>query len=200
VASTLRRSIVTLALAAGLATGTAGTAAAADFTHFDKHRDVLKLDNTTNEVVGPGDAPAADVWRTTVRHNDNRIIAKIKLADLRRVGIQADLVRVVTNEGIKRDVTVFATKGMWRGLASMSRPNGQEVKCDITHKIDYAANTIVVSFPRSCVSNPRWIRVGVGAVWGRNMDDKYFYADDAQRVGAVNKKGIFQLSPRIRRG
>lgn len=198
---TLRRSITTLALAAGLAVGTAGTAAAQGLSHADQRRDVLAFDNATNEPVGKGTAPAADVWRTSLRHNENRIVATIRFADLRRVGaVQASLVRVVTNEGVKRDVTVFAGKDMWRGQAVMTRPNGNDVTCDIAHKIDYAADTVVVSFPRSCVSDPRWVRIAVGSVWSRNMDDKNFYADDAQRDGAVNKRGIFQLSPRLRRG
>ena len=200
-ASTLRRSIITLALAAGLATGTAGAAAAQSLTHVDQRRDVLAFDNQTNEPAGKGTAPAADIWRTTLFHNQNRIIAKVKFADLRRVGaIQADLVHVVTNEGLKRDVTVVAGQGMWSGQATMTRPNGNAVTCDVAHKIDYVANTIVVSFPRSCVSDPRWVRIAIGSVWARQMDDKYFYADDAQRDQAVNKRGIFQLSPRLRRG
>lgn len=199
-AHTLRRSIIALAMAAGLAVGTAGTAVAQDFTHLDKHGDVLAFDNATNEPIGPADAPTADVWRMTVRHTQTRIIARIRFADLRRVGFHGTLVRVVTNEGLKRDVTVFAGQNMWRGLTSMTRPNGTDVKCDIAHKIDYTANTVTVNFPRSCVSDPRWVQVAVGGVWGRSMDAKEFYADDAQRDGAVNKRGIFQLSPRIRRG
>ena len=56
---------------------------------------------------------------------------------------------------------------------------------------------ITVSFPRSCVSDPRWVRLGFGSVRMESAANQY-YGDDAQISGHLNAN--FKLSGRIRRG
>ena len=194
----LGRTVSTLAVAAGLALGTAGTAAAAELTVNDARGDVQAFDMTTDE---PSAAPAVkngDITRTVFRHNDRRISVRGKFADLARKGdMNGFVVRIVTNEGVRRDVTVFAAPNMWGGQATMARPSGQEVTCDVDHKIAYDTNVLTVSFPRSCVSDPRWVRLGFGSVRMESAANQY-YGDDAQISGHLNAN--FKLSGRIRRG
>ncbi len=106
--------------------------------------------------------------------------------------------RVVTNEGITRDVNVYAAPKHWRGEAEMTRPNGKTVPCDIRHSIDYDLDVVTVSFPRSCVSSPRWVRIGVGSTWAE-PDVSKFYVDDAQLSGHLNPDGL-RFSARLHRG
>lgn len=194
----LGRTLSTVAIAAGLAVGTAGTAAAQTLTDVDQRGDVQSF---TMESEEPAPAPTVangDVLRTVFNHAERRVSVRVKYADLRRIGqFRNDGIKVVTNEGVRREVSVFAGQGMWRGQADMVRPNGRPVDCDIAHKIDYDRNLVTISFPRSCVSNPRWVRLGMGAVW---MDgENRAYADDAQIDGRINPENL-KLSPRLRRG
>lgn len=195
----LGRTALTLALAAGLTFTTAGTAAAEGLTVRDARGDVQARDMETDEPTGQAGVANGDIVRTVMRHNDSRISVRIKYVDLRKAGDgRGDVVRVVTNEGVRRDVQVFAAPGMWRGDAGMSRPNGNPVDCGVTHKINYDKNVTTLSFPRTCVSNPRWVQLGVGAMWMKFQASVY-YADDAQLDGRV-KANSLELSKRLRRG
>ncbi len=198
----LGRALSTLALAAGLAVSTAGTAAAQTFSVRDAHGDVLAYDASGDAETAGTPAPGVkngDVWRTVFKHADRRVSARIKFADLRRKGVMSGyIVRVVTNEKVRRDVVIFAGPQQWRGEAQMSRPNGNPVECDVKHAINYDTNVITLSFPRGCVSDPRWVRMGAGSFW---MDGamETAYQDDAQLSGRVRETTV-KLSPRIRRG
>ncbi len=196
----IRRSIFTVALAAGLALGTAGTASAQVLNHADQRGDVKAYDLDTDQPVAQsGTITNGDILRTTLGHGDRRISVRVKFADLRRAGdFRGDLLRVVTNEGVRRDVMISAAPGMWAGQAQMTRPNGNAVRCNIAHKIDYDNNVVTLSFPRSCVSDPRWVRLGSAAVWMSGQMHTY-WADDALMDGGINPDNV-RLSPRLRRG
>ena len=193
-----RRGVLTLAISAGLAVSTAGSAAAQTLIDVDQRGDVQSFTMESEEPTPAPTVANGDVLRTVFNHAERRVSVRVMYADLRRVGqFRNDGIRVVTNEGVRREVSVFASEGMWRGQADMVRPNGEPVECDIAHKIDYDRNLVTVSFPRSCVSDPRWVRLGMGAVW---MDgESRAYADDAQIDGRINPDTL-KLSPRLRRG
>jgi hypothetical protein len=195
----LRRTALTLALAAGLALGTAGAASAQSLTINDARGDVKAFDMDTDEPTATTGTVNGDALRTVLRHADRQVFVRVKFADLRRTGDgRADFVRVVTNEGVRRDIWVSAGPGMWRGQAQMTRPNGRSVACKVAHRIDYDTNVTTVSFPRSCVSDPRWVQLGVGSTWVNQTANEY-YADDALLSGRINPETL-RLSPRIRRG
>lgn len=197
--ASLGRTISTLALAAGLSVATAGTAAAEELTVTDGRGDVQVLDMATDGWTPAPAVKNGDVSRAVLRHNDGRISVRVKFRDLARKGsMSGHVVRVVTDEGVKRDVNIFAGPNMWRGEAMMSRPNGQEVACKVDHKIAYGTNVVTLSFPRACVSAPRWVRLGFGTMW---MDGTgtHYYGDDAQIDGELDESRL-RLSPRLRRG
>ncbi|HSJ19223.1 MAG TPA: hypothetical protein VK964_01495 [Nocardioidaceae bacterium] len=193
----LGRSLTTLAVAAGLTLAAAGPAVAQSHTHLDARGDVTAYSMQTEEEAPAPNVKNGDIVRTALHHRQHRIAVRIKFVDLRRVGFRGDGIRVVTNEGVRREVTTFASPGMWRGEAEMMRPNGNPVDCDIKLGMDYDKNVVTVSFPRKCVSDPRWVRIGVGSFWAQMEAEKAFM-DDAQRDGKVYEN--LRLSPRLKRG
>jgi hypothetical protein len=194
----LGRSLTTLAVAAGLTVAAAGPAAAQSHTHVDQRGDVHSISMEPEEQTPAPNVKNGDIVRTAIHHRQHRIAIRVKFADLRRVGFRSDGIRIVTNEGVRREVMTMAGPGMWRGEAEMYRPNGRPVECDIKLGMDYDKNVVTVSFPRTCVSDPRWVRVGVASFWAQKDSEKAF-VDDAQRDGKLSENGS-KLSPRLTRG
>jgi hypothetical protein len=193
----LGRSLTTLAVAAGLTLAAAGPAAAQSHTHLDARGDLISYSGQSDEETAAPNVKNGDIVRTALHHRQHRIAVRIKFVDLRRVGFRGDAFRIVTNQGVRRDVMAFAGPGTWRGEAEMMRPNGNPVECDIKLGIDYDKNVVTMSFPRSCVKDPRWVRIGVGSFWAQMEAEKAFM-DDAQRDGKVYEN--LKLSKRLKRG
>ena len=173
------RAALTALAAAGVLVATAGAASAETLTikdHVgDTWKDTLNADGT--ETYTPaGSQLNTDLQRTVVRHTATRVIIRATYAELKKSGPKflfgADL---RTNEGLRRSVTVDTMSGAG-STATMTKPSGAPVTCaGIRHSIDYTANQVTVSFPRSCVSSPRWIQVRDGAVSSTDTD---FYVDN----------------------
>lgn len=193
----LRRGIFTAALTVGLLAGTAGVADADVLAVTDPRGDVVSFAGESETQTPEPGVRNGDILRTVLRHGTSRISVRVKFAELLRVGdFRSDVVRVVTNEGVRRNVVVEAGPGVWRGTAEMARPNGAHVDCAVSHTIDYDLNVVTVSFPRRCVSDPRWVQLGAGAVWAGG--DFKVFADDGLKAGTTGSN--LTLSPRLRRG
>lgn len=192
----LTRSGTVAVLAAGLAlTSTAAGAA----TRYDTDRtdDVSVIQPSADTAVPAPGQVNGDVLRSRMWHSSTRVGVKVVFKDLARTGfLRGDFLRLVTNEGVKRDVSVLAGPGSWAGQAELDRPNGDRVRCSVAHHTDYAANVVTISVPRSCLSNPRWVRMGYGAI--TSPDGSSMYVDDALRDGDVAPDNL-TLSGRIYR-
>ncbi len=201
-ARSLRRGCVTLAVAAGMTVASVGPAAAQTVTVNDARGDVLRYtmvdENTEPEAAAAPGVTNGDVVRTTIAHTATRVAVRVKFADLKRTGeLRGDFLSLRTNEGVRREVSLMAGPGMWRGQVEMTRPNGRPVRYAVRHQINYDTNVVRVSFPRRCVSAPRWVQLGLGSMWaGSGMET--FYMDDAQLDGQVGD--VLAWSPRVRRG
>lgn len=186
--------IVLLALGASLLPG--GAAHAAKKALRDATGDVLVFNAETGEE-SPSSTANGDIKKAVIRHTSRAVVAKVKFRALQRIGeFRVDHLRIVTNEKVKRDVAVVAGPNFWGGHAMMVKPNGNDVSCKIKHQIQYAKNLVHIKIPRSCLSDPRWVRVGVETWWVEN--EQQVYVDDARRNGTVGKNP--KLSSRIRRG
>jgi hypothetical protein len=183
-----------------------GPATAQTVTVNDARGDVLRYTMTFDETAEPTEpvgvaAPGVtngDVVRTTIGHTAKRVAVRVKFADLKRTGeFRGDFLSLRTNEGVRREVSLMAGPGMWRGEVEMTRPNGRPVRCAVQHRINYDTNVVRMSFPRRCASAPRWVQVGLGSMWA-GSDMETFYMDDAQLDGQV--RDILVWSPRVRRG
>jgi hypothetical protein len=195
--STLRRVLAT-ALLTGLVATPVGAASAQSLLDTDQRADVRSFSGDSQTPVAEPAVTNGDVLATRFTHGKYRVGVRIQLADLQKTGAyRAEYVRIVTNEGLRREVTLTAVPGLWRGRAEMDRPSGRKVRCAVRHDIDYAHDVVTIDFPRTCISGPRWVRLGVGSLWGENQ--KKVYVDDARIDGTVNPDTV-RLSPRLKRG
>ena len=178
----LTRPILVAALGAALVVAGSSAAQAQSRTNIDTAGDMVRFDDETEEPSPAPNQVRNDVLRTTMTHSATRISIRVKYAELQRVGEgQGLLVEMVTNEGVRRDLELFAGPGHWAGSTWMGRGrDGGDVRCAIWHSIDYATNTVAVGFPRRCASSPQWVKF---RFLGYRAEETSFYLDDALRDG-----------------
>ena len=194
--SMLRRTFAAAVLTT-LAIGPAGAANAQSLSRQDAERDVRSFTGTSNTTAPETATADGDILVVRMTHTDRRIEVRIQFADLQKTGdVRGHVVRVVTNEGVHRDALLVAGPQFWAGRSELDRPNGNKVRCSVRHSIDYTAHVVTIGFPRSCVSNPRWVRLGVGSF--TSVDQKT-YVDDALLANKVDANTVV-LSPRLKRG
>ena len=148
------------------------------------------------------DQANGDILRLRVRHMARQIRVRVVLADLEQApDTQIQLfVPFWTNEGVYRSVGIIAKPGDWRGMANMYTQRGYYARCEVRHVFDYATNVMAFNFRRTCLSNPRWIRVEVRTdtsvpdQWGMGWPP--IVEDEAMRTGV---EVVSPRSPRIRR-
>ena len=217
--------LATAAIAAVLGLGTPA-AQATTRHHTDAGQDVTKVtyaaDGTVTSAQDPdkadGDIVSLAMWH---RH---RIGVTVGFSELKRFGVKLEDVRMVTDQGLKRDAVVVAADGYWRGEGWVERANGNAVSgCALQQELDYAANTVTISVSRKCLGYPRWVRIGfmdydlddvpTGKVdrgtaghlraIGRDRraladDDQVTYVDDALKDDSAGDL-VANLSEKIRR-
>ena len=204
----MRRHTLALTAAAALVVGAPATASAQTWQHDDPAGDVYHShydDNTEEETeaIDPS-VTEGDVVHTTVAHNPRKIVVTTRYRELTAPTGEADamyFVLVKTNEKVRRVVTVAADVDHPRGVARLQKYDGHRARCrGLARSIDYTANTVTISVPRSCVSKPRWVRVAAANVRSQ-ADADYTTFDDF--IDDNNANGLGDeaaLSPRLRRG
>ena len=113
--------------------------------------------------------------------------------------LSGHFVSVRTNAGRRADLTVYVDDGPHhpQGQDVWEVPGRDSARCaGLRTRIDYAADTVRVRIPRSCLGNPRWVRVGSA---GSSLQDGYLYADDARLRGRLDEDDL-AFGPRLRRG
>lgn len=176
------------------------------WTHTDPAGDVTSAtecsaegDSCTETVAAAQTVP--DVVHFVADHRARRVNVWARYRDLTASGTRLHQVRYVTNEGVRRHLTLATYNGrvIVRELSRDS--DGRKVACTgIRHSIDYTANTVSISVPRACMSAPRNVRVGFGSYAFRNIEDPTTggWYDDALATGPT--PGDLVLGPVLRRG
>lgn len=193
----LRLPLAVLA-AAALACGTVTTASAASVVHHDAVQDVRSMpaDSMSNATTAAPTQAESDVRTTRTTHGARNLRMVMSFRELTRTGDWTlHVFEIVTNEGVRREVDVEAGPGAWIGRTHFTDARGRSHKCAVTRFIDYDNNRVTVTVPRSCLSQPRWVRVGMGEA---RVDNKIAYADDASANSRVGDDLV--LGPRVRRG
>lgn len=163
-------------------------------------------------VVGwdhAGSPGNADVVAVDAGHERRQVVFTVRLADLAR-GPQHDPFisqeRMVFDHGPGVTAEVHTTLG-WHGRSFLfSSVTGNRVRCpDLRHEIDYAADTVQVWVPRSCVHRPRWVRYSVtqwtlGGGSTATLEDDHDYFDNGLNPTHHRRADDANLSARLRRG
>jgi len=68
----------------------------------------------------------------------------------------------------------------------------------MTHLVDYANDQVTVSIPRSCLSNPRWVQVTIGAM-SVKRDFSASFLDNGQNASHRDPSATPDWSARIKR-
>lgn len=188
--------LVTAALAVAL---TPTSAFANRYTHTDATGDVLSAPATSSDIPTTKEQARTngDVSWSTVAHKRHRVVMKMQFRDIAWNDETNAYLFVIKTRSMKRFVTVVAADGIRGGKAIMTKPSGKHVSCRMSRTIDYTANTVTLSVPRSCIGKPRWVRVGMASVFftGIHSGDTE-YVDDANSA-TLGSNPV--LGPKVRR-
>jgi hypothetical protein len=200
-ASVAGRVVAALLLSASTVLVSASPANAAEVVLKDGRGDMWRIN--FDEKTGEGYLPApnatnGDVLRVKIRHTDTHVVIREKFVDLRRAG---DLLviggSIRTNEGVRRELAIWAEPGNWKGAVEFSGRRGQDAGCPVKHVIDYGANTALIKIPRLCLRDPRWVQLQLadGTMMGGYQNFRFLI--DNPHNAQAEPKG---WTSRIRRG
>jgi len=162
----------------------------------DSHEIVQDPDTGAYSYPTVGSAPNSDFVRAVYRHTRSRIINRTTFMNLSHSG-QGVIINAAigTSTGLVRDAWVLKDPSKSGNRVAFHEPHGTPVPCSgMKRAIDWDANTVMVSVPRSCLGSPRWVTVSVS---GGN------YGDGTRRsyVDVIGTSTThYHWSARIRRG
>ena len=157
-------------------------------------------DQDLGESVPAPDYAGVDVLRTTVAFGANRLRVGVRFRALRARPLP-DHGGPSEDAGQAPSTSPCERLG-GKPIATIGR-GPEDVDCrGLAAKVDLGADTVTMSLPASCVDDPRWVQVGVGAVAiaavDGQPDEGAAYGDDAIRVGEIRDR--IALGPKVRRG
>jgi hypothetical protein len=184
-------------VAAAAMVSLAPTAAHADtYSHTDATADVSSYASGTDNGTPAPDRVEGDVAWNKVRHGSRAVTLTMRYRELSTVDEKVHAYAIHTSK-MTRYVYVYAGAGHWGGVVQMTNTHDKKVRCHVTRKIDYTANTASVRIPRSCLGKPRWVKAAmfVGAFPSSTVQFP-MYVDDAGTNGAFRNP---RWSPRVHR-
>jgi len=176
---------VTARTARRLTTATAWAALLAPLGMAPAQAEGLRLDDargdtwTTNEQYQweRAGTSQADLTGAAVAHRKHAVVVRAEYVDLRRKGFTFQLgTSIRTDERGASYGAVMRDRRRWGGTSSFSSGGGPDRSCDMSHRIDYRRDTVHLRIPRSCLQEPRWIRIGLlhQLAFGDPEADPYF--------------------------
>lgn len=151
----------------------------------------------------------ADIVSTRFQHTDIHVRIRVTFTHLQRPtdgksdtkpdprALQV-LVNAKTDERVHREIAMWVYADGVNFLTYDWRNDmGGSFRCAIDHHIDYSAKTISLEVPRTCYSNPQWVRLSVIAT--ADLDDRAetYCVDDALRRGLERQIGSESLTLRL---
>jgi hypothetical protein len=207
--------VVSLAVVPVLAS--AAPASAGELRYRDAVHDVQKADAADDDLTLVTDPKATngDIKDVFVHYRAGRLVIRANYVDLRpRKDTQLVFTgEIRTNEHRRWLYQVQTSPGKYAGHDELLRFRDFGRACEIGHFFDYTKNFTRVVVPLKCLSNPRWVKVSVGAVTIR-LDEKalkrflesggdklprnvfVLRADDA---GRTNVADVLRFTPRVYR-
>lgn len=175
-------------------TPTASQAAVSDSA--DSRHDVVAQSGSKPGKVDP-DRRNGDVTAVRVTHGPRKVVLELRFATLKATGSwHRHWFRLVTDEGVRRELAVTAGPGSWQGRARLTGVDQTPEGCTLGSTITYGSGgSARVVVPRSCLSSPAWVRVAAGSVTASGSTT---WADDARTTGKLYDAPVF--GPRVERG
>lgn len=193
----------TIATLGGL-TLAASPADAQRHTSHDARGDVVKnaLNYPRVEAAKLPHRRLGDVTSLRATHGARRVNVAMGHARLDRDAITegAHLFSLRTSNGPRIGIALEVTDRQV-GEAQFFRGDQQATCQGLRGRVDYAHQTVRFSVPRSCLGDPRWVRVG-GSTW--IITEEGYFIDDAHLdgipVGSGLTRSIYpEPGPRLRR-
>ena len=183
-------------LAAVLAVLTPTSAQAAADAASDSRGDVVAQTGARPGRVDAGRSNG-DVTSSRVVHGRHAVVLELRFSTLRSTGSwHRHWFRMVTDEGVRRELAVTAGPGSWQGQARLTGVDRSPEGCVLRSTIGYGNGaTVRVVVPRTCLSGPTWVRAASGTV---TASGRTVYADDARTTGRLYDAPVF--GPHVRRG
>lgn len=179
---------VLTAVLAPTGVASAGTITVDDGTG-DVWEDIYNQETQTQEYAEAGSQFNVDVVSTVVRHTQYKVIIETSYADLKKQQVTFGTFNRLRFADGPRIVAAVDTFNAWRGASLLAKDgSGEPIKCgNLTHEIDYEANTVVLNIPRTCLGNPGWVEVNSFTA-GNEEDPEASagyrnYLDNALRAG-----------------
>ena len=156
------------------------------FSHVDSQSDVVAISGEQEDFDESRPAPElgqGDIRNMHLTHSTSKIKTRVKFVDLSvpTSGKPSPTYRVEmgvkTDAGVGRGAEVdIGFRGGLRVSMFRLHPYGEGAgPCQLGHSVDRARGVVVIDIPRSCLKDPRWVRVSVSCV--------AWYPDRAETVG-----------------
>ncbi|KQT90689.1 hypothetical protein ASG49_13075 [Marmoricola sp. Leaf446] len=188
--------LVAALLAASVVALAPSAAQAASSSDADSRSDVVVQGGAAPGRVDAGRSNG-DVTSVRVVHGRRAVSLELRFATLQATGSwHRHWFRMVTDEGVRRELAVTAGPGAWQGRAQLTGVDRSPEGCVLRSTIGYGAGaTVRVVVPRACLSSPAWVRVAAGTV---TASGTRVWADDARTRGQLWDAPVF--GPRVHRG
>lgn len=172
--------VVLLAMGVGIATP--GVAAAERGELSDPVADVVDM---RDEIVVPG-RPFLDLGGLVARHTEERVVVLVGVTDLKKGKRGGFQILISDHRGEIYGSSLRFSSANMTGELSVGSDDG-DIECPGARShIRYTRNTIRVSIPRSCLSDPKSVRVSALLFGGARQ--RYF--DVAGQDGHLEREPI----------
>lgn len=175
------------------ALATAAPASAQEFVRTDERGDLSRVGEDSDVFVPVPGRGYPDITRVRFAHRDRTVVVRATFVELNPTGKFLFGGIDVRTPRSRKFFTVMATEGSREGF--LFKDN--EHPCRVGIRISYADELMRVSIPRSCLGDPRWVRVRFGASVLQHDGDEIIDNAGAPRF---DSRAPFPWSPRLRRG
>ncbi|WP_134766532.1 hypothetical protein [Nocardioides sp. 1609] len=185
-------------LAGAVLAGAPVAAHAETWTHHDATGDVVTA-SEPEETIRPDPANrSADIRRVTVSHAAARVRVVVRLRDLQR-GDQLSQVLLKMPSGDLAVAQMLRMSGRTElDVSVLSDDPASDPECeDATGSLRPGQDRVVLSVPRQCLGEPRWVRVAALHMAVSGPRDEVVSVDDGFRDDGYRGGRGQALSPRI---
>jgi len=164
--------------------------------HEDARHDVLHFDVGSESSTPAPRERATDITRTVVDHRTDRLVVRARARHLVRTDHRLLVGEVMTSQGQRFTLVVdYSTQPIDSRVSLQRFSSGREVRCPGTSwSVSRRTDEVAASVPRSCLDQPRWVRVGL-ALSAAPRSLRSSWTDDSRTHGRVGDQHL-RLGPR----